>query len=162
MLLSWANKRGVLALTWSVLLWGHSFWIWCVCIQLPLYNWTHWTWGKRTLLVLCVLSGTTVVSVLLEHKQTKPYDIQVVCEIEPEEILWFQWPKPANDFNSFELWTVGSAKMRECDCWYFSLGPAILEDVLIEVFRTLYTQCKAELELQTEPSFNKDHTQLSR
>ncbi|NWZ96558.1 DOP1 protein, partial [Nesospiza acunhae] len=41
------------------------------------------------------------------------------------------------------------------------LGPAILEDVLIEVFRTLYTQCKAELELQTEPSFNIDHTQLS-
>ncbi|XP_038032511.2 protein DOP1A isoform X3 [Anas platyrhynchos] len=41
------------------------------------------------------------------------------------------------------------------------LGPAILEDVLIEVFRTLYTQCKAELELQAEPSFNKDHTQLS-
>nr|XP_041571009.1 protein dopey-1 isoform X4 [Taeniopygia guttata] len=41
------------------------------------------------------------------------------------------------------------------------LGPAILEDVLIEVFRTLYTQCKAEMELQTEPSFNKDHTQLS-
>ncbi|XP_010021809.1 PREDICTED: protein dopey-1 isoform X2 [Nestor notabilis] len=41
------------------------------------------------------------------------------------------------------------------------LGPAILEDVLIEVFRTLYTQCKAELELQIEPSFNKDHTQLS-
>ncbi|NXH83006.1 DOP1 protein, partial [Edolisoma coerulescens] len=41
------------------------------------------------------------------------------------------------------------------------LGPAILEDVLIEVFRTLYTQCKAELELQTEPSYNKDHTQLS-
>ncbi|NWY71245.1 DOP1 protein, partial [Erithacus rubecula] len=41
------------------------------------------------------------------------------------------------------------------------LGPAILEDVLIEVFRTLYTQCKTELELQTEPSFNKDHTQLS-
>ncbi|NWW65030.1 DOP1 protein, partial [Ifrita kowaldi] len=41
------------------------------------------------------------------------------------------------------------------------LGPAILEDVLIEVFRTLYTQCKAELELQTEPSFSKDHTQLS-
>ncbi|NWR42323.1 DOP1 protein, partial [Regulus satrapa] len=41
------------------------------------------------------------------------------------------------------------------------LGPVILEDVLIEVFRTLHTQCKAELELQTEPSFNKDHTQLS-
>ncbi|XP_054249178.1 protein dopey-1 [Indicator indicator] len=41
------------------------------------------------------------------------------------------------------------------------LGPAILEDVLIEVFQTLYTQCKAELELQAEPSFNKDHTQLS-
>ncbi|KFR09357.1 Protein dopey-1 [Nipponia nippon] len=41
------------------------------------------------------------------------------------------------------------------------LGPAILEDVLIEVFRTLYTQCKAELGLQAEPSFNKDHTQLS-
>ncbi|NXL63051.1 DOP1 protein, partial [Chordeiles acutipennis] len=41
------------------------------------------------------------------------------------------------------------------------LGPAILEDVLIEVFRTLYTQCKAELELQSEPSFHKDHTQLS-
>ncbi|KYO28001.1 protein dopey-1 isoform C [Alligator mississippiensis] len=41
------------------------------------------------------------------------------------------------------------------------LGPAILEDVLIEVFRTLYTQCKAELDLQVEPSFNKDHTQLS-
>lgn len=44
----------------------------------------------------------------------------------------------------------------------FILGPAILEDVLIEVFRTLYTQCKAELDLQVEPSFNKDHTQLSR
>ncbi|XP_065587021.1 protein dopey-1 isoform X2 [Cyrtonyx montezumae] len=41
------------------------------------------------------------------------------------------------------------------------LGPVILEDVLIEVFRTLYTQCKTELELQAEPSFNKDHTQLS-
>ncbi|NXF19507.1 DOP1 protein, partial [Rhodinocichla rosea] len=67
----------------------------------------------------------------------------------------------SNDFNSFQLWTVGNAMIQECDCWYFSLGPAILEDVLIEVFRTLYTQCKAELELQTEPSFNKDHTQLS-
>nr|XP_025036929.1 protein dopey-1 isoform X2 [Pelodiscus sinensis] len=41
------------------------------------------------------------------------------------------------------------------------LGPVILEDVLIEVFRTLYTQCKAELDLQVEPSFSKDHTQLS-
>uniref|UniRef100_A0A8D0GIS9 DOP1 leucine zipper like protein A n=1 Tax=Sphenodon punctatus TaxID=8508 RepID=A0A8D0GIS9_SPHPU len=41
------------------------------------------------------------------------------------------------------------------------LGPAILEDVLTEVFRTLYTQCKAELNLQMEPSFSKDHTQLS-
>ncbi|KAM7173394.1 protein DOP1A isoform 1-T3 [Macrochelys suwanniensis] len=41
------------------------------------------------------------------------------------------------------------------------LGPVILEDVLIEVFRTLYTQCKAELDLQMEPSFSKDHTQLS-
>uniref|UniRef100_A0A8D0DVU4 DOP1 leucine zipper like protein A n=1 Tax=Salvator merianae TaxID=96440 RepID=A0A8D0DVU4_SALMN len=41
------------------------------------------------------------------------------------------------------------------------LGPAILEDVLIEVFRTLYTQCKAELDLQTESTFSKDHTQLS-
>ncbi|KAK1171168.1 protein dopey-1-like isoform X2 [Acipenser oxyrinchus oxyrinchus] len=41
------------------------------------------------------------------------------------------------------------------------LGPAILEDVLIEVFRTLHTQCKAELDLQTQSPFCKDHTQLS-
>lgn len=42
------------------------------------------------------------------------------------------------------------------------LGPVILEDVLIEVFRTLYSQCKAELDLQMEPAFSKDHAQLSR
>uniref|UniRef100_A0A8D1QS61 DOP1 leucine zipper like protein A n=1 Tax=Sus scrofa TaxID=9823 RepID=A0A8D1QS61_PIG len=42
------------------------------------------------------------------------------------------------------------------------LGPVILEDVLIEVFRTLYSQCKAELDLQMEPPFSKDHAQLSR
>ncbi|XP_075718187.1 protein DOP1A isoform X2 [Rhinoderma darwinii] len=41
------------------------------------------------------------------------------------------------------------------------LGPAILEDVLIEVFRTLYTQCKAELDLQTQTPFSKDPAQLS-
>ncbi|XP_066558430.1 protein dopey-1 isoform X2 [Amia ocellicauda] len=41
------------------------------------------------------------------------------------------------------------------------LGPAILEDVLIEVFRTLHSQCKAELDLQTQSPFSKDHTQLS-
>ncbi|CAJ0968777.1 unnamed protein product [Ranitomeya imitator] len=41
------------------------------------------------------------------------------------------------------------------------LGPAILEDVLIEVFRTLYTQCKAELDLQTQAPFSKDPAQLS-
>ncbi|XP_058517044.1 protein dopey-1 isoform X1 [Ochotona princeps] len=41
------------------------------------------------------------------------------------------------------------------------LGPVILEDVLIEVFRTLYSQCKAELGLQMEPPFSKDHAQLS-
>ncbi|KAJ7341697.1 hypothetical protein JRQ81_006417 [Phrynocephalus forsythii] len=41
------------------------------------------------------------------------------------------------------------------------LGPVILEDVLIEVFRMLYTQCKAELDLQVESSFSKDHAQLS-
>ncbi|XP_049628136.1 protein dopey-1 isoform X2 [Suncus etruscus] len=41
------------------------------------------------------------------------------------------------------------------------LGPVILEDVLIEVFRTLYSQCKAELDIQMEPPFNKDHAQLS-
>ncbi|XP_078412940.1 protein DOP1A isoform X4 [Cetorhinus maximus] len=41
------------------------------------------------------------------------------------------------------------------------LGPAILEDVLIEVFRTLHSQCKAELNLKTQPSYCKDHTQLS-
>ncbi|XP_020825547.1 protein DOP1A isoform X1 [Phascolarctos cinereus] len=41
------------------------------------------------------------------------------------------------------------------------LGPVILEDVLIEVFRTLYTQCRAELDLQVDPPFSKDHTQLS-
>ncbi|XP_061677306.1 protein dopey-1 isoform X1 [Syngnathoides biaculeatus] len=41
------------------------------------------------------------------------------------------------------------------------LGPAILEDVLIEVFRTLHTQCKTELDLQNQSSFNKDHTHLS-
>ncbi|XP_073934948.1 protein DOP1A isoform X3 [Castor canadensis] len=41
------------------------------------------------------------------------------------------------------------------------LGPVILEDVLIEVFRTLYSQCKAELDFQMEPPFSKDHAQLS-
>ncbi|XP_069462423.1 protein DOP1A isoform X2 [Ambystoma mexicanum] len=41
------------------------------------------------------------------------------------------------------------------------LGPAILEDVLIEVFRTLYTQCRAELELNVQAPFSKDPTQLS-
>ncbi|KAL6467766.1 hypothetical protein MHYP_G00234430 [Metynnis hypsauchen] len=41
------------------------------------------------------------------------------------------------------------------------LGPAILEDVLIEVFRTLYTQCRAELDLQNQNPFSKDQTQLS-
>ncbi|XP_053529723.1 protein dopey-1 isoform X3 [Ictalurus punctatus] len=41
------------------------------------------------------------------------------------------------------------------------LGPAILEDVLIEVFRTLHTQCRAELDLQNQNPFSKDHTQLS-
>ncbi|EDL77635.1 similar to dJ202D23.2 (novel protein similar to C21ORF5 (KIAA0933)) (predicted), isoform CRA_d [Rattus norvegicus] len=41
------------------------------------------------------------------------------------------------------------------------LGPVILEDVLIEVFRTLYSQCKAELDLQMEPPFSKDRAQLS-
>ncbi|KAB1275280.1 Protein dopey-1 [Camelus dromedarius] len=41
------------------------------------------------------------------------------------------------------------------------LGPVILEDVLIEVFRTLYSQCKAELDLQMDPPFCKDHAQLS-
>ena len=43
-----------------------------------------------------------------------------------------------------------------------NLGPVILEDVLIEVFRTLYSQCKADLDLQMEPPFSKDHAQLSR
>ncbi|XP_072250916.1 protein DOP1A isoform X2 [Leuresthes tenuis] len=41
------------------------------------------------------------------------------------------------------------------------LGPAILEDVLIEVFRTLHTQCRTELDLQNQSPFSKDHTQLS-
>uniref|UniRef100_H0XIZ3 DOP1 leucine zipper like protein A n=1 Tax=Otolemur garnettii TaxID=30611 RepID=H0XIZ3_OTOGA len=41
------------------------------------------------------------------------------------------------------------------------LGPVILEDVLIEVFRTLYSQCKAELDLQMDRPFSKDHAQLS-
>nr|XP_020477247.1 protein dopey-1 isoform X2 [Monopterus albus] len=41
------------------------------------------------------------------------------------------------------------------------LGPAILEDVLIEVFRTLHTQCRTELDLQSQSPFSKDHTQLS-
>ncbi|XP_054596555.1 protein DOP1A isoform X2 [Nothobranchius furzeri] len=41
------------------------------------------------------------------------------------------------------------------------LGPAILEDVLIEVFRTLYTQCRMELDLQNQSPFSKDHTHLS-
>lgn len=48
-----------------------------------------WVWGKRTLLVLYVLPGTTIVSVFLEHKPTKLPDIQVVYEIGPEEILCF-------------------------------------------------------------------------
>uniref|UniRef100_A0A673VWI8 DOP1 leucine zipper like protein A n=1 Tax=Salmo trutta TaxID=8032 RepID=A0A673VWI8_SALTR len=41
------------------------------------------------------------------------------------------------------------------------LGPAILEDVLIEVFRTLHTQCRAELDLQNHNPFSKDHAHLS-
>lgn len=41
-------------------------------------------------------------------------------------------------------------------------GPAILEDVLIEVFRTLHTQCRTELDLQNQSPFSKDHTHLSR
>lgn len=41
-------------------------------------------------------------------------------------------------------------------------GPAILEDVLIEVFRTLYTQCQTELDLQNQSPFSKDQTHLSR
>ncbi|TRY84642.1 hypothetical protein DNTS_001365 [Danionella cerebrum] len=41
------------------------------------------------------------------------------------------------------------------------LGPAILEDVLIEVFRTLHSQCRAELDLQNQNPFSKDQTQLS-
>ncbi|XP_052002729.1 protein dopey-1 isoform X3 [Xyrauchen texanus] len=41
------------------------------------------------------------------------------------------------------------------------LGPAILEDVLIEVFRTLHTQCRAELDLQNQNPYSKDQTQLS-
>ncbi|XP_067368008.1 protein dopey-1 isoform X2 [Channa argus] len=41
------------------------------------------------------------------------------------------------------------------------LGPAILEDVLIEVFRTLHTQCRTELDLQNQSPFSKDHTHLS-
>ncbi|XP_041842949.1 protein dopey-1 isoform X2 [Melanotaenia boesemani] len=41
------------------------------------------------------------------------------------------------------------------------LGPVILEDVLIEVFRTLHTQCRAELDLQNQSPFSKDHTHLS-
>ncbi|XP_032413466.1 protein dopey-1 isoform X4 [Xiphophorus hellerii] len=41
------------------------------------------------------------------------------------------------------------------------LGPAILEDVLIEVFRTLYTQCRTELDLQNQSPFSKEHTHLS-
>ncbi|KAM9724218.1 protein DOP1A isoform 3-T3 [Menidia menidia] len=41
------------------------------------------------------------------------------------------------------------------------LGPAILEDVLIEVFRTLHTQCRAELDLPNQSPFSKDHTLLS-
>ncbi|CAB1424853.1 unnamed protein product [Pleuronectes platessa] len=41
------------------------------------------------------------------------------------------------------------------------LGPQILEDVLIEVFRTLHTQCRTELDLQNQSPFSKDHTHLS-
>uniref|UniRef100_A0A667Y4N1 DOP1 leucine zipper like protein A n=1 Tax=Myripristis murdjan TaxID=586833 RepID=A0A667Y4N1_9TELE len=41
------------------------------------------------------------------------------------------------------------------------LGPAILEDVLIEVFRTLHTQCRTELDLQNQNPFSKDQTHLS-
>ncbi|KAJ3597369.1 hypothetical protein NHX12_000897, partial [Muraenolepis orangiensis] len=41
------------------------------------------------------------------------------------------------------------------------LGPAILEDVLIEVFRTLHTQCRTELDLQSQSPFSKDHSHLS-
>lgn len=43
-----------------------------------------------------------------------------------------------------------------------SPGPVILEDVLIEVFRTLHTQCRTELDLHNQSPFSKDHTHLSR
>ncbi|KAM8847355.1 protein DOP1A isoform 1-T1 [Synchiropus picturatus] len=41
------------------------------------------------------------------------------------------------------------------------LGPVILEDVLIEVFRSLHTQCRTELDLPNQSPFSKDHTHLS-
>lgn len=52
--------------------------------------------------------------------------------------------------------------VRHLSCPYVSPGPAILEDVLIEVFRTLHTQCRTELDLQNQSPFSKDHTHLSR
>lgn len=52
--------------------------------------------------------------------------------------------------------------IRLLSCLYVSPGPAILEDVLIEVFRTLHTQCRTELDLQNQSPFSKDHTHLSR
>ncbi|PIO34532.1 hypothetical protein AB205_0097240 [Aquarana catesbeiana] len=56
-------------------------------------------------------------------------------------------------------WLLG--KLVQCCVLHSFWGPAILEDVLIEVFRTLYTQCKAELDLQTQAPFSKDPAQLS-
>uniref|UniRef100_UPI00358F4F3A protein dopey-1-like n=1 Tax=Myxine glutinosa TaxID=7769 RepID=UPI00358F4F3A len=41
------------------------------------------------------------------------------------------------------------------------IGPAILEDVLIEVFRALHTRCECEIRIRTSPAFSKDSSGLS-
>lgn len=57
---------------------------WCVCIQ-PSY-------GKRTLLVLCILLSVTIACVFLECKKLPPSEIRVVYELEQKKFYYFSDP----------------------------------------------------------------------
>lgn len=67
-----------------------------------------------------------------------------------------------NDAHHKSSLRLSSVCIMPSVCMRLSPGPAILEDVLIEVFRTLHTQCRTELDLQNQSPFSKDHTHLSR
>lgn len=82
----------------------------------------------------------------------KPFRILISLLDKPElgNVLVYMWMQQVNMFT-----------FKPYSAW-LSAGPAILEDVLIEVYRTLHTQCRTELDLQNQSPFSKDHTHLSR